>query len=316
MARTLFRASCPGTLMLMGEHAVLHGKPAVVVSLDKHITVTLTPRSDQAILLHSTLGEFKTSLTALNSLTLQKPFDFILQAILCFKNQLPSGFQLGVESEFSEQMGLGSSAAVTNATLAVLQEYCTGQKVIPNPTFLQMAIQCMQTVQGGVGSGADVAGSLHGGIVCYQKEPPYVIKSLKYLLPLVVYYSGSKKPTPEVIKIVETSREKNPALFEKLFLAIEQCVFDAVSAIETQDYPTLGAVMNTQQGLLVALGVSNALLNNMIDALRIEPGIYGAKISGAGLGDSIIGLGEAATLPSLGLDKLAVQTSTQGLSYA
>ena len=38
-----FKASAPGSLMLLGEHAVLHGKPALVGALDKRITVTLTP---------------------------------------------------------------------------------------------------------------------------------------------------------------------------------------------------------------------------------------------------------------------------------
>ncbi|MBP9722007.1 MAG: hypothetical protein KBD64_02480, partial [Gammaproteobacteria bacterium] len=38
-------ASCPGSLMIMGEHAVLDGSSAVVAAIDKYLTVELTVES-------------------------------------------------------------------------------------------------------------------------------------------------------------------------------------------------------------------------------------------------------------------------------
>ena len=52
------KASAPGSLMLMGEHAVLHGKKALVCAIDQRISVSLTPREDARISIVSALGEY------------------------------------------------------------------------------------------------------------------------------------------------------------------------------------------------------------------------------------------------------------------
>ena len=58
----LFEASAPGSLMLMGEYAVLKGAAALCAAIDKRIYVKLTPRNDQKIMIHSALGEFSCDL--------------------------------------------------------------------------------------------------------------------------------------------------------------------------------------------------------------------------------------------------------------
>ena len=50
------RAKAPGSLMLLGEHAVLFDKPALVSAINKYITVTMTPahqHDDETIEIHS-----------------------------------------------------------------------------------------------------------------------------------------------------------------------------------------------------------------------------------------------------------------------
>jgi mevalonate kinase len=66
------------------------------------------------------------------------------------------------------------------------------------------------------------------------------------------------------------------------------------------------------------LGVSNRLLNNIVDTLAAQPQIYGAKISGAGLGDCVIGLGSVndqlfSDQPKL--QQFSVIIDDQGLLY-
>ncbi len=297
MAHKLFSASAPGTLMLLGEHAVLHNKPAIVLAIDKRITVTLEPRLDQKILISSCMGQIELELNEIESFSVQKSFEFVFAAIRYFKEELEKrnqGFEIVIDSEFSSNCGLGSSAAVTVASVAVLLQYLStnkrGNDFTQVPVLFETSRKIIREVQG-VGSGADVAASIYGGVIVYQQQAPYMIKKLDCVLPLVVIYSGSKVPTPVVIRKVEALQKKYPGMINTLYDAVEQIVNQAFVFIENQDWAGLGEVMNIQQGIMNALQVGTPVLNQLIDALNNTPGIYGAKISGSGLGDCVIAIG-------------------------
>ena len=49
-------SSAPGSLMISGEHAVLHGRHALVGAVDQRVRVMLTPRADDTIRICSALG--------------------------------------------------------------------------------------------------------------------------------------------------------------------------------------------------------------------------------------------------------------------
>ncbi len=113
-----FKASAPGSLMLLGEYAVLHGQQAWVCALHKRITVTLTPRNDDRIEIYSdNHGQYSTDT---QHLTIEKPFEFVLAALKQHQAVLRRGCDIHIESTFSDTIGFGSSAAVTTATLAAL----------------------------------------------------------------------------------------------------------------------------------------------------------------------------------------------------
>jgi mevalonate kinase len=314
-----FKASAPGTLMLLGEHAVLNDKPAIVLAIDKRITVTLRSRLDQKMLIVSDLGKIALELHEIEKLSDQKPFHFVFAAIKYFKEELKTrnqGFELIIDSEFSPNCGLGSSAAVTVALIAVLLQLLSKNR----EKLFEISRKIIREVQG-VGSGADVAASIYGGVIVYQQQPPYIIKKLDSVLPLVVMYSGSKTPTPVVIKKVEALQNKYPDVVNRLYDAIEHMVNRASVFLENQDWIGLGEVMNIQQGVMNALGVGTPVLNQLIDGLNSAPGIYGAKISGSGLGDCVIGLGAGCDkileIEALGngIQKIPLSVSLQGVRY-
>lgn len=278
-------ASAPGSLMLLGEYAVLSGKPALVCAVDKRISVTLTPREDHVIEIFSeTLGAYQTNIAALS---LEKPFNFVLGALLQHKSNLKHGYDIHVISDFSHTIGLGSSAAVTVATLAAL---ATSLELNSTPhDLIQQGCEVIRAVQG-MGSGADIAASVHGGMVHYQAAPLNAEK-LSATYPLTLWYSGSKTPTAEAIKKVQTEFAHQPALFHQLTNTIGECAQQGIECVRAEQWDQLGRVMNIQQGLMESLGVNMPILREMVDRLRKDNGILGAKISGSGLGDCVVGLG-------------------------
>lgn len=284
-----YKASAPGSLMVLGEYAVLHGKPAIVCAVDKRISVTVSPRSDNKILIHSpTHGRYETTLA---DLTITKPFQFILGTLKQFQRKLKHGFEIEVVSEFSDKMGLGSSAAVTAALLAALTQTLNLQLTALD--LIRQGRLIVRNVQSGLGSGADIAASILGGIVAYQTEPLSAEK-IAITHPITILYAGFKTPTAEAIKIVQTRFAKHSYLFRYLMQSIGQCAHDAVSAIRKQDWQTFGELMKIQQGLMEALGVNLPVLREMVDELQKQPTIVGAKISGSGLGDCVLGWGSVS----------------------
>jgi mevalonate kinase len=297
-------ASAPGSLMLFGEHAVLHGHLAMVAAVSQRLRVTLLPRGDSTVQLSSALGEFRTDL---RDIGYSDTFRFILSALRAFADDLPSGFDLRVDSEFPPTIGFGSSAAVTAASVAAFLRWSRG--AAPADQVFGTARRLVREVQG-AGSGADVAASVHGGLVLYRADP-LEIEPLAHAHPLTAVYSGSKLATPTVIALVDARRRLFPRIFDQIFETMDQCTMNAADAAAMQDWKTFGQMLNVSQGLMDALGVSSGILSRIVYDLRADPAILGSKISGSGLGDCVIGLGRAG--PGFAHATIPVDVSRQGL---
>ncbi len=280
-----FRTLAPGKLMLFGEHAVLRGHTAVVCAVNQHIHVHLTPQTGFRISLSSDLGTLEADLDALPE---SKSFRFVLAVIRSVRRGLPSGFSMSIHSDFSPTVGLGSSAAVTAATVAALHAWM-GKPVDADSLFTP----CMDIIRAiqGTGSGADLAASLYGGTLAYRAEPRH-IRRLEHIFPITVVYSGYKTPTVNVIRQVDQQRQRFPELYHQLDHLINNVSQRAVRAIEEEDWPAVGELMNINQGLMDALSVNAGPLSEIVYGLRADPGILGSKLSGSGLGDCVIGLGD------------------------
>lgn len=307
-----FRASAPGSLMLLGEYGVLHGGHALVCAVDKRMTVTITPRQDETITIHSSLhGDYTTQLT---ELTVEKPFHFILAVLQLYQPKMKRGCDITVQSEFSDKVGLGSSAAVTVATLAAL---ITSLNIRTTPLDLvRQGRNIVRHVQG-IGSGADIAASVLGGMVGYRAQP---LSAEKYttLHPLTALYAGFKTPTVDAIKRVQTHFVSHPHLYRSITESISQCAIEGIQSVKKGEWDALGKIMNIQQGMMESLGVSIPLLQEMIKALRLSSGVLGAKISGSGLGDCVIGLGDlsdafAPDLKAQGVQQIPVAMGLKGV---
>ncbi|MBR6021361.1 MAG: mevalonate kinase [Kiritimatiellae bacterium] len=285
------RASAPGSLMLMGEHAVLRGEPAVVCAIGKRIRVALSPREDGKVTMHSALGTHETTV---EELAADESFRFVVGALRAERDAgeggLGEGMDLDIRSEMSHQMGLGSSAAVTVATLAAVAA-ARGEEVDAGK-LVERGTAVVRRAQGGRGSGADVAASAYGGVLRYYMESQEALR-LPVKPELTLLYSGYKTPTAEVIARVEEARKRDTALYDALDGLIGETVRRAVDAAVAGDLETVGRMMDMNHGLMDALGVNDARLSELTYALRGDSQVLGSKISGSGLGDCAVGLGRA-----------------------
>jgi len=298
------RASAPGSLMLLGEHAVLHGRRALVCAIDKRITVLLSKINKPFLRIVSDLGTYEAPLGALTD---HPDFRFVLDAVKQYPLD-PSfakgygghgqGIELKIESEFSSDIGFGSSAAVTVATHAALMNWVgtprrgvrglLGEQSLPLEELFKRSLATIHRVQGR-GSGADVAASVFGGAVAYRAEPLEIVP-LKKSFPLTAVYSGSKMKTADVIRWLEERRALNPDYFERIFDRMDASVGEVIA-----DFSQLGRMLILNQKLMEEMGLCNAALAEIIGIFQTLE--TPAKISGSGLGDCAIGLG---TFPAIG----------------
>lgn len=294
-------ASAPGSTMLMGEHAVVKGYWAIACALDKRIVVKLTPRSDRVVLIRSQLASYSASL---DDLARDEKLTFVLKAIELA--QMDKGFELDIEAEFSHTLGLGSSAAVTVATIKALATY--SNTPLTREMHLQQALAVVHAVQGR-GSGTDLAASIYGGVIAYKVDPCAVIP-LSGLPVICLHYVGYKTKTPVVLEIVANKAAKLPNIYADIYKMMDTITCEAISAVKAQDWHSFGALMNIYQGQMDSLGVNDAKLSEMIYRLRQNPAIQGAKISGSGLGDCVISLG--AELEVAGYQQIKLKVADGG----
>jgi len=317
-------ASAPANTMLMGEHAVLFGHSALVCALTQRIYVRANKRIDGQIVIESGLGHFQCPLADLHAqLCESTPFTFVLQALaLC---DLAEGVQLTIESDFGHTLGLGSSAAVTVATLGAIELLIKGQ--LNAQAVMCLGIESIRKVQGR-GSGADVAASALGGIVKFQAKPVSAHKvnlsteAWQGAPNLRLVYCGYKTPTPVVIEQVHRAASYEPKRFEQIYEQMGACVEDAIDALSDSvsdsvnyaNWQAFAQSMNQYQNLMRELGVSDKTIESVIELgqKQVKNGaLFGAKISGSGLGDCVLLLGsEPLDWPHT---QMSVQIAPQGL---
>lgn len=302
------KASAPGSLMLFGEHAVLHGKLSLVTAISRRIKVTLEGIPKRSIGIKSSFGE--SLLHGSSDYSFHGFHRFVMAALAEIFPHFPEkGFDLTIDSEFSDKLGLGSSSAVTVATVAAVLNWMG--KTNNEALIFEHSFRAMRHIQG-KGSGADIAASIYGGIIAYRSEPQK-IQRLKKQCPLAVIYSGSKTPTVEVIEKVEQKRQLYPEKYSALFESIHKTTEQAIKMIEKENWEVLGLLANKHQQFMEAMGVSNTKLSEIIHFLQKEKDIFGAKISGAGLGDCVIGVGRMSLQQKCPYRIVPIEIAPQGV---
>ncbi|MBI4015163.1 MAG: mevalonate kinase [Candidatus Aenigmarchaeota archaeon] len=314
----MVKVSAPGKLLLCGDHAVVHGNPCIVTAVDHRAFVTAKSTGGNAVVVKAPdvgITEFSYPLP-FNGLSVPKGAAFVIQAVKNFygKYGLSDGLVIETASEFPSSFGLGSSSAVTVATVKALSDIFS-IKMEPREIF-DLSYKTVLDVQG-VGSGFDVASAAYGGTLFYFTGGKIIEPLTVKKIPLIVGYTGQKADTATIVRKVDEKLKAYPDHVLSNFNLIGKIVLDAKDTIERKDWKKLGDIFNFDHGLLSGLGVSCAELEKLVFAAR-NAGAYGAKLSGAGGGDCMIAVSEdtesiVTAIDSAGGKVIPVRTGVEGV---
>lgn len=263
--------SAPGKIYLFGEHAVVYGEPAIACAVE--LRTNVRAERFNAISIRSDIGS-----TGLDF----EVHPYVSSAI---KRLGSPAVSIEIRSEIPVGSGLGSSAAVTVATLAAINtEFGLGYD---NKDIAKMAHEIEKEVQGAA-SPTDTFVSTFGGVVEIPSR-----KRLNLLECGMVIGNTNKgaspKKTAKLVKQVAMLKEKYPDAIDPIISTIGSFARHGEIMLLEKDYVSLGRLMNVNHGLLDALGVSTLELSALVYASR-NAGAYGAKLTGAGGGGCMVAL--------------------------
>lgn len=282
-------ASAPAKTILFGEHSVVYNEPAIAGAVNKRAVVKIRPSKNNKSILKSYDLKFEAELDTENKkykLISGKPgiIRYILEALNRAHDHSP--IEMILSSDIPIGSGLGSSAAVTVATLAALYRY--NQIKFNKKSLAHDAHMVEQAVQG-IASPLDTMVSTYGGLVYLSRNKKIERFKVNFNAPLVVGYTNKHGNTGKMVKDVRSLKNRNPKIINSVISSMGQLTNYAKQAILKGDYEKIGELMNINQGFLDLIGVNTYELSRMVYNAR-EAGAIGSKITGAGGGGSIIAL--------------------------
>ncbi len=263
-------ASAPGKVILFGEHFVVYGVPALVVSLGLRAKV-YAERSGGGVEVVEEHSEPVAS--AARYVAERLGYD--------------GGLRLRVESEIPRAVGLGSSAAVSIASAAATSLLIRGELL--GDLVLEAGQAGERTVHYNP-SGIDTAIAFGGGGGVYRRGEG--LRQERFRLgSIIVIDTGVERRTGEMVERVRRFAEREPGRFRRVMEEAAALVEEAGEALNTGDLEAVGALMNRNQDLLRVIGVSSPIIEEAVSK-ALELGALGAKLTGGGGGGCVIAVAE------------------------
>ncbi len=291
-------ASAPGKTILFGEHSVVYDEPAIAGAVNKRATVSIRRSNNNYSTLKSNDLGFEVKMdTRRGTYTLVrgKPgiIRYILNAMGKFHDH--SNIDMSLSLNLPIGSGLGSSAAVTVATIAALHHFHGVE--FNKETLAHEAHGVEEEVQG-IASPLDTLISTYGGLIYLSREKRIVRFENHLDAPFVVGFTNKYGNTAKMVKNVRTLKETYPELVNPIISTMGKIANEARVAIIKNDVERIAELMNLNQGLLDSLGVNTYELSRMIYTAR-ENGALASKITGSGGGGSILSLCSDETIDNV-----------------
>jgi mevalonate kinase len=264
-----------GKLILLGEHAVVFGQPALAAGIPKGVRAVASAGSGRVQVpawgIDARAGDGTPVGTAAARLLDRlgaRDLDFVLEA------DIPS------------RAGLGSSAAMAVALARAARPDAA-------PADLLAAVAESETVFHGTPSGIDAAAALSGEVGCFRLTEGWRPVPIQRRIKVCVGLTGKPRDTRAQVEAVGRLCARTPAA-RRIIDLLGEVTEAGLAAVKDGDIDTLGRLFDMAHGLLAALRVSSAELDALVHAARTA-GAIGAKLTGAGGGGAVIAIAPSHT---------------------
>lgn len=274
-------------IILMGEHSVVYGQPAIALPLPSvQLSVTLSSRQDNQRIIksryyHGSLENLPSSMIGIKKLidTLSARF-----------NDQETGWDLKIESQLPAERGMGSSAASAIAIIRAFFDYY--DEPLDRTLLLQLA-DVEEQITHRSPSGLDAATVSSDKPLFYVKGRIGVPIEMNLDGSLVIADTGKKGATKEAILAVKDELKNNNEKAKEHIKHLGELVNQTKDYLAQNDIVKLGDALNFAQTDLATLNVSDPSLDHLIHVAR-DNGALGAKLTGGGRGGCMIALMQTA----------------------
>jgi mevalonate kinase len=264
-----------GKLILLGEHAVVFGQPALAAGIPKGVRATASAGSGRVQVpawgIDARAGDGSPVGTAAARLLERlgaRDLDFVLEA------DIPS------------RAGLGSSAAMAVALARAARPDAA-------PTDVLAAVAESESIFHGTPSGIDASVALHGGVGCFRMADGWRPVPVQRRIKVCVGLTGKPRDTRAQVEAVGRLHARIPAA-RRIVELLGEISEAGRAAVGDGDIDGLGRLFDMAHGLLAALRVSSPELDALVHAARAS-GAIGAKLTGAGGGGAVIAIAPSHT---------------------
>ncbi len=275
-----------GKVILLGEHAVVYGAPALAGALTGGVTVEQAAGTGRvripAWAVEIDLAAHGNDLT--NDMTIARALRAIVQHLGI--RSLRRDVDLIVHFGLPTGSGLGSSAALA---VAIARALGNVHGVTLSDEAVEGAAMASETVIHGRPSGLDHTVSQRGGFGLFVRERGLTPVHAPRAVPLVIGHTGKERDTKNRVARVAEMLGESPAKVRPLIDRIGELSLTGARAVERGDLATLAAAMEENQIMLRQLEVSCPEIEAMVDLAR-GAGALACKLTGGGGGGCVIAL--------------------------